>query len=462
MDAKGILPRANLLPKSGHHTPDKPLSPRSCAALIIKDVLVKRQSLTQATNLRSEHLQLQDIGLCKALCFGVLRHYQSLSAQIDPLLTKAIRNKDKDIYALLLLGAYQLTAMRVPEYAAIDSCVDASKALKKPWASGLINAVLRQFQQLQADTNDSNLPQLLTEQILSEHPAWLYGKIKKAWPQQSLDIFLANNQEPPLCIRVNQQKIQRADFAKQLQTTGVKTLDGEFAKTALYLLDKPQDITALSGFSKGLFSVQDEAPQLCAELLELEPQQRVLDACAAPGGKTCHILEQQDNLQALFAIDQDPQRLQRVEENLQRLNLHATCTAADILDTDNWWDGEPFDRILCDVPCSATGVIRRHPDIKLLRQPDDIKQLAALQLKILQSLWQCLRPNGIMLYATCSILPEENSKLIAQFCAIEKTCEEIKIAGDYGQTCEYGRQLLPQSGAHDGFFYAKLKKMPSS
>ena len=183
-----------------------------------------------------------------------------------------------------------------------------------------------------------------------------------------------------------------------------------------------------------------------------------MDACAAPGGKTCHILETEPALKEVLAIDQDANRLQRVKDNLQRLHLTANCIAADIVDLESWWDGELFDRILCDVPCSATGVIRRHPDIKLLRRPEDIKQLAELQLTILQTLWQCLKPGGILLYATCSILPDENADLTNQFYALENSCEELTITENYGIVTKYGRQLFPTTGAHDGFYYAKLKK----
>jgi len=431
----------------------KKLGTRSCAALAIKEVLVKQHSLDPAVENICKHLQTSDVSLCKAICFGVMRHYQTLAASIDALIDKPMRNKDKDIYALLLIGAYQLSAMRTPEYAAIDSCVKASKELKKQWASGLINAVLRKYQDQHETLADSHNPQ-----ILSEHPEWLFGKINKSWPDHAADIFAANNQQPPLCIRVNTRQISRDDYLKKLQEEGIDCHVGEHSLTSIYLQDKPQDITELPGFTQGECSVQDEAPQLSAFLLDLSAGQRVLDACAAPGGKTCHILETEPELKEVLAIDHDTNRLQRVSENLQRLNLTATCIAADIVDLEKWWDGKAFDRILCDVPCSATGVIRRHPDIKLLRRPDDIKQLAELQLTILQTLWQCLKPGGILLYATCSILPDENTNLIKQFSTLENSCEEITITENYGIVTEFGRQLFPQDGAHDGFYYAKLRK----
>ncbi len=431
----------------------KKLGTRSCAALAIKEVLVKQRSLDTAIESACKHLQTTELSLCKAICFGVFRHFETLSSCIDKLIDKPIRNKDKDIYALLLIGAYQLSAMRTPEYAAIDSCVKSSKELKKPWGSGLINAVLRKYQDRHQTLIDS-----LSPQITSEHPQWLYENISLAWPEHAEDIFTVNNQQPPLCIRVNIQKISRKDYLDKLESVGITASVGEYSPTAIYIADKPQDITELPGFNDGECSVQDEAPQLSAFLLDLSPDQRVLDACAAPGGKTCHILETQPQLKKLTAIDLDAGRLERVTENLQRLQLTAHCIAADIIDLDSWWDGKPFDRILCDAPCSATGVIRRHPDIKKLRRPEDINKLAEIQLTILQTLWQCLKPGGILLYATCSILPDENAKLVNLFCTMENSCEEITITENYGIVTEYGRQLFPKAGAHDGFYYARLKK----
>jgi 16S rRNA (cytosine967-C5)-methyltransferase len=423
---------------------------RTAAALALQQVIVQRTSLTSAIDEQSKHLLTSDISLFKAIVFGVMRHFETLSQALQPLLDKPLRNKDKDIYALLLIGAYQLKHMRTPDYAAIDSCVKAGKALKKPWAAGLINAVLRRFQ-LQGDIAES-------DQVKSEHPLWLYNAIVSAWPDNATDIFSANNTEPPLCIRVNSQQISRNDYLAKLISKGIPAEKGEYSPTAIYLPDKPANIVDLPGFADGECSVQDEAPQLSAFLLDLAPGQRVLDACAAPGGKTCHILETEPQLKELVAVDHDEKRLVRVKENLARLHLHATCIAADILDTDAWWDGQQFDRILCDAPCSATGVIRRHPDIKFLRMESDILKLRSLQLQILQSLWQALKPGGILLYATCSILPEENSKVVGRFCQQHSDCEEITIPLDCGIVQEHGRQLFPQPGAHDGFFYAKLKK----
>ncbi|NRA42909.1 MAG: methyltransferase domain-containing protein, partial [Pseudomonadales bacterium] len=245
---------------------------------------------------------------------------------------------------------------------------------------------------------------------------------------------------------------------QQLKSEGINSRLGVLSQAALYLEDKPKQLTKLESFAEGLFSVQDEAPQLCAPLLDLQPGQRVLDACAAPGGKTGHILEAQQDLASLLAVDLEADRLQRVAENLARLQLSARLVAADIADLSAWYDGQPFDRILCDAPCSATGVIRRHPDIKLLRQAEDIDMLAQQQLQILLTLWQCLAPGGILLYATCSILPQENDAVIAGFIAQQPAVKVLPITLPNGLQTDYGWQLLPDHRAQDGFYYARLQK----
>ena len=439
---------ANILAKKNRSHP--PTDARALAAMALQQVLVQRVSLNTAIEDGCEHLLSSELSFFKALCFGVIRHFGSLSAQLQPLLDKPLRNKDKDIFALLLIGAFQLDYLRTPDYASIDSCVKACRALKKDWAANLVNAVLRRYQQQPRPA--------LSAQIASEHPAWLFNAIQQSWPEHAKAIITANNAEPPLCIRVNIQRTSRDAWCQKLDVIGIHYSLGALSPCAVYLLDKPADITTLPGFAEGEFSVQDEAPQLSAFLLDLASGQRVLDACAAPGGKTCHILETEPLIKELVAIDVDASRLKRVEENLSRLHLQAFCKAADITDLDSWWDGNPFDRILCDVPCSATGVIRRHPDIRWLRRPEDIATLQALQLKILATLWSTLHTGGILLYATCSILPDENRDVIHQFLKLEKNAELMSFPFDCGLEQPTGRQLLPQTDGPDGFYYARLKK----
>ncbi len=428
----------------------KPISnARVAAAYSIRDVL-NNASLTPALEHYTATLSPQDKGLSKAIGYGVCRYYYSLSQLVNKHLQKPLRKKDHDIYALLLVGAFQRFHLDLPPYAAIDSVVEACKHLNKNWAVKLVNAVMRKVNQ-----QDLPKPQF-------EHADWFIDHVKKAYPEQFRQIIQANNQQPPLCLRVNNSQMSRDAYLDQLAQADLQAVKGELSEQAIYLIDKPNNITSLPGFNDGWLSVQDESPQLCATLLELKPGQRVLDACAAPGGKTCHMLEIEPELGEMWAIDIDPKRLDRVEENLQRLNLRAKLMAADITQLDDWYDGQTFDRILCDAPCSATGVIRRHPDIKLLRKEDDIFQLAKLQMQVLERLWQCLSPGGILLYATCSILPKENKYIIKSFLESREDAQLLPISLSKGLENDYGWQMLPEDNAQDGFFFAKLQKMPSS
>src|SRR5690606_6048456 len=266
---------------------------------------------------------------------------------------------------------------------------------------------------------------------------------------------------PPLILRVNRRHGSREAYLEELRAAGLAAEPCTFGADGIRLL-QPCDVTTLPGFAEGRVSVQDEAAQLAADLLELAPGQRVLDACAAPGGKTCHLLEREAQLAEMIALDAEPQRLARVRENLDRLHLDAMLVAADGRDTAAWWDGKPFQRILLDAPCSATGVIRRHPDIKLTRQAEDISALARLQGELLDALWPTLEVGGILVYATCSVLPEENSANISAFLARTPGARELDIAGDFGLKQAHGRQLLPQPEGHDGFYYARLMKIAAS
>ncbi|MCY4044867.1 MAG: 16S rRNA (cytosine(967)-C(5))-methyltransferase RsmB [Cellvibrionales bacterium] len=428
------------------------LCARSAAAIALAKVLKQEQSLNSLFDELVPNIPQDDIPLFKALCFGVTRYSFSLMATVDPLLSKPIRNKDKDIYALLLIGIYQLHFLSIPDYAAIDSCVSASKKLKKQWAKGFLNATLRAFQK----------QPMLIESKEADHPSWLAGKINKDWPEYAAAILANNNQEPPLCLRVNQQKISRAEFIQTLTDQDISVKAADHSSDGLYVLDKSAPLMQSDAFFEGHFSVQDEAAQLAAQQFALKPNQSVLDACAAPGGKTCHLLEQQPALRVL-AIDQDSDRLVKIQQNLDRLQLNATIKCADASHIESFWDGTPFDHILCDVPCSATGVIRRHPDCKLLRKPSDIKALAIRQLSILESLWGCLEESGTLLYTTCSLLKDENCKVIEAF--LNKTpnarIESMDLSFDAGAKTPFGVQFFPATNSHDGFYFAKLTKEPS-
>lgn len=409
-------------------------------------------SLTEQIPIFEANITERDRPLFRQLCYGTLRFYPRLMATVEQLLKKPLKTKDADVLMLILLGGYQLTDTRVPEHAAINATVAATKDLKKPWAKALVNAVLRQWQR-EPDTLLENL----SEASIAAHPEWFYQAILKAWPQQAAAIMEQNNLQPPMCLRVNQQLGSTTGYLEKLIDSGIKADLCEHSEQGIRL-HQPVPVGQLPLFSEGWVSVQDEAAQLAASLLQLQPQQRVLDACCAPGGKTCHILETETQLEEVVALDIDANRLQRVEENLQRLHLNASLVAGDAAQIDPWWDGKSFDRILLDAPCSATGVIRRNPDIKLHRSADDVKNLCELQQKILHAIWPTLRPGGRLLYATCSVLPEENEETVAQFCMQEKEAEHIPIEADWGVSCGFGRQLLPQAEGHDGFYYALLEK----
>ncbi|MGD9659746.1 MAG: 16S rRNA (cytosine(967)-C(5))-methyltransferase RsmB [Porticoccaceae bacterium] len=403
-----------------------------------------------------EKVSAKDTSLLQELCYGTLRHYPALELILSQLLEKPLKAKDADISALLLSGLYQIREMRTPSHAAVNETVNATKNLKKPWAKGLINGVLRTYLR-EADTLVTRCAGDIRYQTC--HPHWLVDALNSAWPEQAAAIIAANNQRPPMTLRVNQRRICRSDYLSLLREQQIDAHPAPLASQGVYL-DKPCDVLSLPGFADGLVSVQDEAAQLCADFLDLAEGQRVLDACCAPGGKTCHLLEHQPELAELVALDVDPKRLVRVRENLDRLCLNATIKAANAADIDNWWDGGYFDRILLDAPCSASGVIRRHPDIKLLRKPEDIVKLAQLQGQLLSALWTTLKPGGKLLYATCSVFPAENDEVLAVFSAHQRDCKLLPLATPGGMKTAWGTQFFPQIDGHDGFYYGLLEKMP--
>ena len=432
------------------------MNPRLAAARALAAVLNGKASLGSSLPPLLDKVEPRDRSLAQDLAFGAARWQPRLQLLADKLLEKPFKAADKDVEALLLIGLYQLLHSRIPEHAAIGETVGCAGALKKPWAKGLLNAVLRRAQR----EHETLFAELDRDPVLhSAHPRWLQKALKAHWPQHWQAICAANNAHPPLILRVNRRHGSRDAYLEELRSAGLAAEPCTFSRDGVRLL-QPCDVTTLPGFKEGRVSVQDEAAQLAADLLELAPGQRVLDACAAPGGKTCHLLEVEPGLGEVVAVDLEAKRLARVRENLDRLHLEATLIAADGRATGAWWDGQPFQRILLDAPCSATGVIRRHPDIKLTRKPEDIPALAQLQGELLDALWPTLVPGGILLYATCSVLPTENSETIAAFLARAPDAQEVAIAGEFGLQPAHGRQLLPQLDGHDGFYYAKLFKRP--
>ncbi|ERH52503.1 16S rRNA (cytosine(967)-C(5))-methyltransferase RsmB [Pseudomonas sp. OA3] len=430
------------------------MNPRLAAARALTAVLSGKASLGSSLPPQLDKVEHHDRALAQDLAFGAARWQPRLQLLAEKLLEKPFKAADKDVEALLLIGLYQLLHSRIPEHAAIGETVGCAGALKKPWAKGLLNAVLRRAQR----EHEALYAELDRDPVLhSAHPRWLQKALKAHWPQHWQAICAANNAHPPLILRVNRRHGSRDAYLNELREAGIEAEPCTYSRDGVRLL-QPCDVTTLPGFRDGRVSVQDEAAQLAADLLELAPGQRVLDACAAPGGKTCHLLEVEPGLSEVVAVDLEAKRLARVRENLDRLHLEATLIAADGRDTGAWWDGRPFQRILLDAPCSATGVIRRHPDIKLTRKPEDIPALAQLQGELLDALWPTLAPGGILLYATCSVLPTENSETIAAFLARTPDAQEVAITGEFGLQPAHGRQLLPQLDGHDGFYYAKLIK----
>lgn len=426
---------------------------RAAAANILHQVINQGQSLSTLLPRYQQEIASKDRALLQELCFGSLRWYSRLDAIAKQLLEKPLKGKYQPVHALLLVGIYQLLYTRIPAHAALAETVNACKLLKAEPFRGMVNGVLRNVQRRQEEltTRIDALPQLRLA-----HPNWLVKRLQQAYPDRWESLLEANNQHPPMWIRVNRRHHDREHYQAQLQLADIVADADELADSALRL-HRAVDVSALPGFDQGHSSVQDAAAQLAAQLLDAAPGELVLDACAAPGGKTAHILERQPELGQLVAVDLDAERLQRVHQNLARTGLDATVLQGNAARPEDWWQGPRFDRILLDAPCSATGVIRRHPDIKWLRRPEDIAQLALLQAQILDALWQQLKPGGVLLYATCSILPDENREQIRAF--LRRTPDALHLPLHEHDTPEQpGWQLLPGAEQRDGFYYAKLSK----
>ncbi len=427
---------------------------RQLAAKVLVSVIKDGQSLTSALDSHIPNdLEPQGKAFVQALCYGVCRYYHQLQFVLSQLLNKPLKNKDCDINALMLAGLYQLQFMRVKPHAAVSETVAAAR--KKAWAKSLINAVLRQFQRRQ---QEFEILEQHSPGAFYSHPDWMIEAIGQDWPQYSRSILTANNQAAPMVIRVNVQRTTTDDYLRLLEENGLVGEKLQHCDTAIEL-QQAVPVDKLPGFFKGLVSVQDLAAQLAAHILNAQPGDKVADLCAAPGGKTAAVLERQAELSTLYAVDVDGERLQKIEDNLQRLGLQAELQQADASQPGAWSEGKLFDKILLDAPCSALGVIRRHPDIKILRRDSDIPVLAETQRKMLSLAWQLLAPGGVLLYATCSVLKQENEQQIEDFLQTHEDAVEIKIAGDWGVERPFGRQSLMLDGKMDGFYYAKLQKV---
>lgn len=392
-------------------------------------------------------------GHARHLAYGVLRWFSALDWLAAQLLQKPLKRKDRDIHRLLLLGLFQLWQDGTPPHAAINETTGVARKRGKPWATGLINAVLRRFQREQ----EPLLDRLRMQDEHHAHPAWLLQLLRECWPDHWESIVSGNNRAAPLWLRVH-AAAEHDSLTDGLQQDGLTVSRHPQVATALKV-EPARPVHALPGFDAGHLSVQDPAAQLAALLLDCSPGQRVLDACAAPGGKTGHLLEHYPEID-LLAIDRSAVRLKRVHENLDRLRLleRAQTLVADAARPDEWWDGRHFDRILLDAPCTATGVIRRHPEIKWLRSPQQVDEAVALQAALLDALWPLLRPGGMLLYATCSVLPRENAEQVRAF--LERRADAVAGLPDaeWGRNTRPGRQILPGEQEMDGFFYAGLRK----
>jgi len=449
---------------------------RSVATQILTQVIGERRSLSHCLETQLPLLKdSRERALAQEVCYGVLRWLPRLQALLNCLLHKPLRTKDDDIQVLLLIGLYQHLYLQIPPYAATAATVEVTRTLKKDWASGLVNAVLRHFQRQREqllEQIDANLS------VKFAHPPWLLERLQTHWPHHWESLLQANNNHPPITLRVNARCLSREAYLAHLQQANIVaeltpytdygvtiqqlpvTLGLEEELNLLkFVPDKMGNwITHLPGFSQGWISVQDGAAQLAAPLLDVPVGARVLDACAAPGGKTAHLLEHYNNIGTLFALDNQPTRIKKLEDTLRRLQLTATIRCADATQPHTWWDGNPFERILLDAPCSASGVIRRHPDIKYLRQPSDIAMLSVQQQHLLEVLWPLLKPGGKLLYVTCSVFAEENELQIEKFLTTQADAYENRLVAPWGHALSRGRQILPGENNADGFYYACLTK----
>ncbi len=428
------------------------------AAKIVDAVLSEHRSLSDcASPLLDQISDPRDRGLAQELSYGVLRWYEQLDAMVSPLLHRPMKKRDSILKALLLIGAYQIFHLRTPEHAAVSSTVECARQSGRPWATSLLNGVLRNLirkcEHLLTQVSNSNKQKY-------SHPSWLIEKIKTDWPNDWETILSNNNLPASMALRVNVLKNDRDTYLSMLDEQDIKYSKSEFSKQGL-LLKQSINPTRLANFEDGAVSIQDIAAQLAMPLLDLKPEQNVLDACAAPGGKTAHILETEQNLNRLVAIDITEKRIALLKNTLTRLGLlnnNVRILDQDATTTQQWWDGHKFDRILLDAPCSATGVIRRHPDIKYHRKASDIDSLVKTQRLLLKALWPLLASGGRLVYVTCSVFKQENQDQIAWFLSEQKDAEELKISSPWGRNTAFGKQILPGEGGMDGFYYACLHK----
>ncbi len=433
---------------------------RAAAAKVVDAVISEGQSLDAAIAVHETQLPPGERSLLRMLAYGTLRHHWRLQEWIGELVNRPLKRRDSVINALLAIGLFQLCDTRIPDHAAVSQTVEAVRQLRRPKLAGLVNACLRRFQREDLAARSAGNPE-----SRFNHPQWLIDRLRSDWPDDADDILIANNARAPMWLRVNASRGTAAEYKGRLAVEGIESslLDGI---PDAVCLSEPQRVDDLPGFADGDVSVQDGAAQLAARWLLGDKPRRVLDACAAPGGKSGHVLELGRGNVDLTALDNDANRLERVRDNHERIGLNATIVRGDASKPEEWWDGAPFDAILLDAPCSASGVIRRHPDIKLLRRDTDIEALSALQAEILQALWPLLAPGGRLLYVTCSVFAAENDDVVQAFIEASGDAAEDSVLPNNNirdlmsrKACGY--QVLPGTAELDGFYYACLVKKVS-
>jgi 16S rRNA (cytosine967-C5)-methyltransferase len=428
---------------------------RSAALQALLAVTRDGETLSQAVPRAVAGLpDARERALAQELAYGVLRWQPRLDAVLLALLIRPLRQGELTLRLVLLLGLYQRLYTRVPPHAALAETIELLGRSGKAWARALATAI---FRRLDRETDPVLARADRDPAARHAHPMWLVDTLRRAWPEEWEGILRASNERPPLTVRVSLRRSSREAFAAVLAAAGLAARPTPHAPAGL-VVEPAVDTRDLPGFTEGLCSVQDAAAQLAAPLLALAPGLRVLDACAAPGGKTAHILESEPGLAELVAVEREPRRLALLQETLGRLGLVARCLAADAARPQSWWDGPPFDRILLDAPCSATGVIRRHPDIKWRLRSDDLPGLASEQARLLEGLWPLLARGGRLLYATCSILPEENEHQLARFLTAHPEARSVALDVAWGRPRGAGRQTLPGESGMDGFYYALIRR----
>ncbi len=435
-------------------------NPRKQALLVCEQVIDKGRSINDLLDYYFKDFEdNRDKAFCNELCIGFCRFYYLLTHSLKGLMQKPLKARDKQITLILLLGMYQIRFMRVENHAAVNESVKLLNKKNQAWARGLVNGVLRNYIRLLEKQGCSS--ELTDSEDKLCWPSWMSLKIAHDWPDAVQAIFSSANHKPAMVLRVNTDNISRNNYLEKLDSLSIKARKHTKVETAI-ILGTAQSVDDLPGFAEGDASVQDASAQLAATLLDCKQGMRVLDACAAPGGKTMHILQSVKGIQ-MTAIDKEEKRLKRIKENLQRAQVSADLICADAAETDSWFDGDLYDRILLDVPCSASGIIRRHPDIRLLRKQNDISGLVQQQKRLLHSMWAMLKPGGKLLYSTCSIFKEENELQVKNFLNDQPASLEIPISHvSSGVQRLPGQQIFPGFDEMDGFYYACLQKQPET